>query len=151
MVVFWPGLKKIFFVWYPKFLQKNLSYETLGCLHKKSWQKCCCCGNLPMSVFCWLWHPQQLEAQIKATKISNQIRPISKTAQRKFSRHFLYGQGQISSPACLTLKKIFLSVPGVGIVVIVGWREGMEYMVFIQVIKNKARKNITWTVLLDCT
>ena len=28
------GLHKIFFVWYPKFFMKNLSYRTRDCLHK---------------------------------------------------------------------------------------------------------------------
>ena len=29
------GVHKIFFVWYPKFFPKNLSYKTLDCLYKK--------------------------------------------------------------------------------------------------------------------
>ena len=33
------GVHKIFFVWYPKFSPKNLSYETRDCYYKKMQQK----------------------------------------------------------------------------------------------------------------
>ena len=45
-----PGLYKICFVWYPKFFQKNLSYETRDCLYKKNATK-----NLIRMVLCTLF------------------------------------------------------------------------------------------------